>query len=762
MHKRTVIGVLVAGIADNFTVQTCRGVMKKAKECDVDIVIMPGKYIDRDLTQNREIMYEYQYNTLFTYALSGRVDAIIVIAGSICCMTTMERTKEFLDEFKEIPCVLLGCKMDGYLSVNYDNYLGIREGIEYLIKKLGCKKIAMMGGPDDNTDAIERKDTFFKVLNEYGIEVDEDTYIPGDLTKSQREEFGNYIDKHPDLEAVVCVNDDTALSFYNAMLDRNLVPGEDIYVMGYDNTLQGAKAKPALSTVMADVTSLGGRAFDLLIEVLAGKEVESVVVPTNFIKRDSFGTEKNLKRNAQENRLNREYIDYYYDEIFYRYTIEVNDNRLRLLFKTIMELIIDYYENINDIDEDDGTLVRLINTFMHMGALKYADAENLLWHIEEIYQLFLALYEKQGVVRRIASAIADIYREIIISEEQIQGDMMERNDNKNYDLKTFVTSSMQFENGSDQNYSVLLQRLSWLDVKNADLYLYAEPIMHLYKERFTVPNHVYLMASLRDGNVQNIRAGRKRRRTSEIFRSAIFTEGSRVKIILPIFSNESMYGLLLCDMTERMYNNAEFVVGQLGSAAKMLYLLKSSERIQNEYELTMVTLRDNNIALDALAKSDGLTGILNRRGFIEAAKVRMEKNRDAHKKSLVAYIDMNTLKIVNDRYGHDEGDFSIKHISDTLTGLFAEGVVGRLGGDEFALVCDYDGDGNGDGSEIVSHIYKTFADFNETSDKPYNVTVSVGVCCVDSENYIELQEALGYADEKLYIEKQHRVKNVAK
>lgn len=760
MKKRAVVGVLVAGIADNFTVQTCRGVIQAAKDKDIDVVIMPGKYIERDLTSNREIMYEYQYNTLYSYAAVGKVDAIIVLAGSICCYTTLERTKEFLEQYKDTPCVLMGCKIDGYLSVNYDNYLGIKQGIDYLVTKLGCRNIVMMGGPDDNTDALERKHTFLDTLKSYDIPIGEETYFCGNLTKAQREQFGMYIDRHPDIEAVVCVNDDTALSFYEAMMDKGLVPGKDIYVMGYDNTIAGAKAKPALTTVMADASSLGGRALELLLDVLEGKNVESVVVPTRFIKRDSFGTMKSHWRSIHVNRLDRDYIDFYYDEIFYRYTIEVNDNRLRILFRSIMELVIDYYEHLGEMNSDDGTLIRLLNTFLHMGALKYADAENLLTHIEEVYQLLLSKYEGDVAHSRIISVISSVYRELIISEEQIQGDMLERSDKKNYDMKTFVTASMQFESGADQNYAILLQRLSWLGIENADLYIYAQPIMHLDKEEFVTPNHVYLMASLRKGEVKNTRVGRKRRRTSDIFRGSIFEYGGNVKVVFPVFSNENLYGLFLCDMSERIYNNGEFVVGQLGSAAKMLHMLKVNQDIQNEYERTLVALKDNNIALDALAKSDGLTGILNRRGFMEEAQKRLLKNRANNIVSLVGYVDMNNLKIVNDRYGHDEGDFSIQHISNTLDELFKDGVVGRLGGDEFGIICDYDG--HEDGNDIVAKIYKSFNDFNLTSDKPYNVTVAVGVYCVAADSYTELLEALGFADEKLYIEKQHRVKNVAK
>lgn len=65
MDKRKVIGILVGGIADDFTVQTCRGAMRAAREKNVDVVILPGKYIERNLRESKDLMYEYQYNTIF-------------------------------------------------------------------------------------------------------------------------------------------------------------------------------------------------------------------------------------------------------------------------------------------------------------------------------------------------------------------------------------------------------------------------------------------------------------------------------------------------------------------------------------------------------------------------------------------------------------------------------------------------------------------------------------------------------------------------
>lgn len=761
MEKRKVIGVLVGGIADDFTVQTCRGVMREAQNREVDVVVIPGKYINRNLRDNKDLMYEYQYNTLFSYAGEQRFDALLVAAGSIGCYAEESEIQEFLAGLSGVPCILVGDKKEGFLSVNYDNCTGVREGLEYLICGLNCKKILMFGGPHDNMDALERKQTFLEVMQSHGLAVEETAFVEGNLTRNQKRAFLECIDRNPDVEAIFCVNDDVALGAYEALKERGLEPGRDVFVMGYDNTIQGAKAKPSLSTVMADATVLGRKALELAMDEVNGKETKSVVVPTRFIKRESFGTEHVKRKDAKLCRLDASWIDRHFDEIFYRSVMENNDNHFRSVFRTIMEMVIGSYEEkeLAGGGYEEGTIFKFIEAFLQMGALEYADIENLLFHVEEIGELIMEKHGNGVGLHEAHSSISRMYHDIIFSEEQGQWKMHEREEQKNYDLKMFVTKSMQFEKGSSQSYEVLLQNLKWLDIHHAILYAYEKPVVHLDQEGFSVPKHLYVRAMLHEGKVQTTFGRSQRKRSKDIFRNSLFQEGKPTQLLLPLFSNETLYGVLLCDMSEKLFENGEFLAGQLGVAVKMLHLLKMNEDIQNQYEASMVVLRENNIALDALAKSDGLTGSLNRRGFMEEAAKCLEKNRRNKKDSLVAYIDMNNLKIINDRYGHDEGDFSIQLIARLLKENFPEGVVGRIGGDEFALLVEDTGE---DLQEIKFRLYNAFRVFNAGSDKAYNVMVSAGFYVVGKEQGTELSDALAFADEKLYAEKQNRSKTVAK
>lgn len=86
-----------------------------------------------------------------------------------------------------------------------------------------------------------------------------------------------------------------------------------------------------------------------------------------------------------------------------------------------------------------------------------------------------------------------------------------------------------------------------------------------------------------------------------------------------------------------------------------------------------------------LATTDELTGLWNRRGFAEQARLRWAQRSGAD--ASVAFIDVDGLKLVNDDGGHDAGDALIRRIAEALTtNLRDTDVIARLGGDEFAVL----------------------------------------------------------------------------
>lgn len=760
--KRFTVGVLVSGIMDEFTRYVCRGVFQKAKMENADVIVFPGKYLERDLSNNREIMYEYQYNTVFSYAEKGGIDALIIAAGSIGCFASRKAIQDLLKQYEGIPCVLIAFKMEGYLSVTFDNYLGIKEGLEYLIEKKGSRRFGMIGGSEENSDACERKQAFKEVLASHQIEFTEKMYVKGDFSRRCTSTYQKILDDNPEIEAIFCVNDETAMGLYEELRRRGLHAGKDISVFGYDDTIAAAKAYPPLSSVRADSARLGEEAMNMVARLLEGENVADVVIPTRFVRRDSICR---IQTENEEELLFGEDKDSGFADIFYRYLHEeMKDEmkQLRISYKRLIETIMkSFQENDNGLIEYmDITLC--VDEFLNLGGAEYADMDNLLNTLENLYR---RMREKQFSDRRkleLKEIFSIIYKKIIRAMNWNLGIMKESKDNENYAMKLFAQNMLQFEKGKDQSYSSLLENLDWIKIKNACIYMLPKPILHLYKEKFEVPQELYLKAVLQDGKVNVVPAMQQKEKIENIFSNPLVqSDKQRERVVFPLFFNEMVYGIMVCDMTEELFSNGEFLINQVSSAIKMIALLQANEKIQQQLEENLAALKSHNIELDTISKSDVLTGILNRRGFLEEAERKISKGRELGKRVLVIYADMNNLKIINDRYGHEEGDHSLKLIGHFLRDMVSnKGVAGRIGGDEYACVMEYETFDNE--VELVPKLYQKLEKYNEKSEKPYNITVSAGTYILKPEERLSLNEALMQADQELYMVKQHRKKEVAK
>lgn len=140
-------------------------------------------------------------------------------------------------------------------------------------------------------------------------------------------------------------------------------------------------------------------------------------------------------------------------------------------------------------------------------------------------------------------------------------------------------------------------------------------------------------------------------------------------------------------------------------------------------------------------------------------KISSASNRG--RKAFVIYADMNNLKIINDRFGHEEGDYSLKLIAEILKESFDEkSIIGRFGGDEF-VAFTYATDEKTP-KTIRKKISQITKEKNEGNGKPYYVSMSVGVCELKCGTDVELKDLMDKADVDLYIEKKHKRSNVLK
>ena len=124
------------------------------------------------------------------------------------------------------------------------------------------------------------------------------------------------------------------------------------------------------------------------------------------------------------------------------------------------------------------------------------------------------------------------------------------------------------------------------------------------------------------------------------------------------------------------------------SMGTTLKLLKQAHEIIAKSEAQIIEQDRRIEELKRLSTTDELTGITNRRGFMQSFARELDRvNRDKSQGGLLIMIDLDNFKSINDTYGHDAGDAALKVVASTLAGDVRKmDVTARLGGDEFTIL----------------------------------------------------------------------------
>jgi diguanylate cyclase (GGDEF)-like protein len=150
---------------------------------------------------------------------------------------------------------------------------------------------------------------------------------------------------------------------------------------------------------------------------------------------------------------------------------------------------------------------------------------------------------------------------------------------------------------------------------------------------------------------------------------------------------------------------------------------------------------------------DPLTGIANRRAFLEGV-TELAKRQDAERRPVaVVLADLDHFKSINDRFGHAVGDRVLQVFTETTrANLGASDLIGRLGGEEFAMVL-YDC-GHDRAPVVAERIRLTFeAAAADVAGRPTGCTVSMGVVIAEASLF-DIPSVLAQADQALYCAKE--------
>ena len=763
------IALLLGDIRDVYSNMVAKGAMQAAKEQDCNLLIVPGRYFQA----RKELLlgeYEYQYQTLFTYFVENNVDIVILCEGSIG-MSAGSTDRNSLEKFRErignIPLLTISGDDPTIPNVRYDNVSGITRGISYMVKSQRCSRIAMVGGPKDNADTKERVDAYKNALLSLGMEVDEDLIIYGEFTERSETLIYGFLASHRDVDGMVFANDRMAIGGYEAARKLGILVGRDIAFLGFDNIEKDNYLDPPLASVDADASELGHAA---VLEALKYEQTgtwKDRIIPSRFILRDSI-----IRLGGQE--LIRDAIGFEIDE----------DTDFELLAKNSF----DYIYNPREDENGKKELFECYRRFLFdLSAVAFTNA-NLNERIEVLRFSYKQLFAQdvrgdldigrfmvilEGMEQTILdNKPSEQKREFVVrmtsyAYKHLSSVISLRESNNAYRLKKIQheiyrisADLVGFHNISDKTYASVLSNFDRFGIKNCFLFLFEKPIRNEFADDFKPNEMLYLKAALNNGELFSPSAKEQEVSLKDVFTMTFSEIGVRGHLImLNLYIRNVIYGVILCDIPYEIFNYYESFNYQVSNAVRTIQLLKDNDEKGKQLKESLNLLTEHNIQLEGISKSDELTGIANRRGFLSEAQemfTKAVKDNSRPKYVLVGYADVDGLKGVNDTFGHDEGDSLITACANAIKEAVGEkGVIGRLGGDEFAAMLFAQDEGAGEA--LQKSIEKVTAEYNAKSRKPYLLSFSFGTFLFPFADDLKIMELLESADKQMYsIKENHR------
>jgi diguanylate cyclase (GGDEF)-like protein len=189
------------------------------------------------------------------------------------------------------------------------------------------------------------------------------------------------------------------------------------------------------------------------------------------------------------------------------------------------------------------------------------------------------------------------------------------------------------------------------------------------------------------------------------------------------------------------------VKNQLLIQQQQQQLIQQNQRLQQE----IVERLKAEAEVRHLSLTDELTGLYNRRGFFLLAEQQLKIARRTQSPCYLLFADLDGLKQINDTLGHERGDGVIADTAQILKQTFRDAdIVARLGGDEFAILILARSDCTND---FHIRLQTSIDRFNQECDRPYQLSMSVGVQFCAFTDDVSLGHLLALADKLMYKHK---------
>ncbi|MDO4806863.1 MAG: GGDEF domain-containing protein [Coriobacteriales bacterium] len=690
--------------------------------------------------------------------ISARLDLDVIVFPAGCVAAYLKgdtaRSIELAQILDPAKTLILERSIPGYRCITKSNDPGMHECMRHLIETCGFTKIAFISGPEHSQGARDREAVYFEEMAAHGLQTPPSLFGRGFFSGDCEEAAERILEQNPDVEAIACACDVMAYRVYDVLKKHKIDVGTQVAVTGFDDHPRSAHMDPPLSTVRMTSYDYGCMAAREALRMCEGLPQREDVLTSTFVPRCSCG--EDVRGDLEYFRELLRQKPFPVDEfvsIIMDYTLSLAGQRITTDFrahvKTFFAKVRTSYlahcknpqpddllfsgQDLSVLFEQDYSECLSLEGF-HTAAITLLEAlveespkEDANWVIEQISHLHL----------RIARLMSSTVQKNTLS-------MNER------EWITFhmVDDALRKSGDIREAYRLIFGELARLGIREADLFLLPEPLDFVGSKSFALSDTVHPLGGVHNGEVY-LAAGENPVVLQELMQRTLGRrDHTDTYTVGGVMAGTELMGVAALN-TDTLDLNA-----QLMAFLNLGFALKHLQMIANEREMNRL-LNKNNLRLEEQSQHDEMTGLLNRRGFMNQIEHLVHTNQG--KRAAVMYLDLDGLKTINDTMGHDMGDEAIKNTAATLRAILPkQAILSRMGGDEYAafVILGDDKDALG----IVEASQEGMRIFNATHDVPYELSISAGVCSfeIDKDTALQISDYMVQADTSLYEMKRKR------
>jgi DNA-binding LacI/PurR family transcriptional regulator len=284
--QRTNIGVFVDTLDQDYQQQIVLGIDAEAKSLDLDVTCFVGGQLDAPDPSQAPL------NAAYALCAADRIQALIVLSGTLSNYSGMETLSAFCKRFMHLPVCSIGGNLLGAVEVAVDNRAGVRQALTHLAQTCGRRRIAFVKGPRGNDEAQERFQVYGEAVADLRLANETDLVVEGDFLEPSGAHAVKVLldDRRLGFDALMCASDLMAIGAMRALAERKVAVPQKVAVVGFDDIQSARFAAPSLATVRQPLFEQGRRALREVVARISEKDLPGrVFLDASFIPRESCG-----------------------------------------------------------------------------------------------------------------------------------------------------------------------------------------------------------------------------------------------------------------------------------------------------------------------------------------------------------------------------------------------------------------------------------------------------------------------------------------